>query len=91
MSQYKTNIGINGVEDVPIVVEYESVKAERGRRDEYGVPLEPDYPSHVEITSVRLVEDGREITLTNKEEDRMEEEIGDWLSGYYDQEPPERD
>jgi hypothetical protein len=80
MSQYKTNIEIDDVEDVPVAVEYEAVSASK---------LSPDDPGHISICQVRLIEDDREITLTSQQESRMEEEIGEWLSGMYDQDPPD--
>lgn len=89
MSQYKTNIQIGDVEDVPVVVEYDAVPECRGSRGRYGEQLEPDIQAHIEVNSVNLVEDGREITLTTRQEERMEEEIAEWLGGMYDQDPPE--
>jgi hypothetical protein len=70
-------------------VEYEYVPASRGSRGGYGEQLEPDESAHVSIIGICLVEDGREITLTSQQESRMEEEIGEWLAGMYDQDPPD--
>jgi hypothetical protein len=59
-------------QEIPITVEYSYSRASRGARDRYGAPLEPDEDASVEITNV-TDERGREIELTPRETDRVEE------------------
>ena len=90
MSLYHSHMEINGVEDVPIQVQYVAYPAIQGCRDgRGGLKLEPDEPAHLSIEAVNL-SDGREITLTTKQERAMEEEIAEWLCGMYDPPEPER-
>lgn len=39
-------------EDLELVVEYTHYDAERGERDQYGVPMEPDHDEYIEIESI---------------------------------------
>lgn len=65
MGIYATNIEVDGVEDVPVAVHYDAIPFFAGRTDgKHGPKIEPDEPGRIEIESVHLVEDGREITLT---------------------------
>ena len=50
---HDTIITINGYE-YDARVDYEFHKEEKGGRNEYGFPTEPDYPAHVEITRTKL-------------------------------------
>jgi hypothetical protein len=45
----------------------------------YGPKLEPDEPAHIEITHCETVEDGHEIVLSDKQEQRICEEIAEHL------------
>ena len=87
MNHYDTHMEINGVEDVPIRVQYTAHSATQGKRDgRCGLKLEPDESAHISIEGVHA-SDGREITLTSEQERSMEDEISEWLQGMYD--PPE--
>lgn len=39
-------------EEMDLVVEYTFHAAERGERDQYGVPMEPDHDEYIEIESI---------------------------------------
>ena len=88
MSRYHTHIEVDAIEDVPVTVNYLHVPFRAGHTDgPYGPKLEPDEPEHIEIESVET-DDGQTIELTSEQETAMEEQIGEWLQGYYDE--PER-
>lgn len=54
------------VRGIEMEVEYEYIRACRGARDSYGVPLEPDEPEDVEIETVSI--GGEDVTAILKEE-----------------------
>ena len=54
------------VRGIEMEVEYEYIKACRGARDSYGVPLEPDEPEDIEIETVSI--GGEDVTAMLKEE-----------------------
>ena len=61
--------------------EYTFVPFCRGATDgRYGPKIEPDEPAHVEIDGCKLDEDGREIELTRRQEETVEEEIASYLA-----------
>lgn len=39
--------------EIPLTVEYTIHPPERGYRDRYGVPMEPDWPAECEIESIK--------------------------------------
>ncbi len=99
MSTYNTTIEIESTDGfgdfdytmVPIVVRYESHRAIAGATDgRGGLKIEPDEPAHLEIESVTLP-NGRKYELSPTQRSKLEEEICDWLSGHYDEDPPDRD
>jgi hypothetical protein len=53
--------------DIEVTVELSYTPAERGSRDRYGAPLEPDYPASFEVESV-VDNNGKEYDLTDSEE-----------------------
>jgi len=52
--------------DIPVTVKYLLSAPQRGQRDRFGAPLEPDYDAEIEIESVKI--NGVEIE-TSREED----------------------
>jgi hypothetical protein len=53
--------------DIEVTVELSYTPAERGSRDRYGAPLEPDYPASFEVESA-VDNNGKEYDLTDSEE-----------------------
>lgn len=52
----------------------EYIEPSRGRRDEYGAPLEPDTPSCMAVHSV-FDEEGEEVELTDDLREKAEEAL----------------
>ncbi len=91
MSHYNTHLEISGVDgcETAVTVHYIYVKFRAGRTDgRGGLKLEPDETERIEIDWIEGP-DGQPIDVTQKMETALEEEIGEWLDGYYD--PPEPD
>lgn len=63
--------------EFPVVVNYLYYKAYRGRREEFGVQLEPDEPERIEIEDVTFRGVSIMDVLTNTEIAQLEEEIMD--------------
>lgn len=93
MATYQTEIirevNINGADCETVVsidVEYTYHPAHRGKRDSLmgkrgaGPQLEPDEPAHIEIEIAIDRETGNDIDLTEREEERIIEEISTSLA-----------
>lgn len=90
MSHYDTHID-RGEGDMPIRVHYNAMPFRAGKTDgKHGPKLEPDEPAHLEIDWIEGP-DGKQVDLDPAIIKDLEEEVCDWLSGYYDQDPPEND
>lgn len=63
---------INGHE-VDITFDYEFIAAAKGSTNEYGVPIEPDEPASVEITSIKIGDSV--IELPEELMNELEEEL----------------
>ncbi len=80
MATHQTCVTIGEVEDIPVTIHYEYVRACIGSTDgRFGQKIEPDEPAHVEIDRV-VGPEGREFELTFDQESRIEREIMDDLS-----------
>lgn len=62
--------------EIPVSVECACHRAERGRRDRYGVQEEPDYDAEIEIESVTGA-DGTKYDLTPAETEAIEAEAAE--------------
>lgn len=69
-------------EGVEIAVEYYIEPAQRGFRDSYGAPLEPDYDASLEVESVYVGQDMVDITniLSDKQIEYIRNQIEEYLS-----------
>lgn len=67
------------LDETELDVTYTFYAACRGKRDEYGVPLEPDEPAQLFIESVTVTATGEAFTLTEEERNRLEDHISEQL------------
>lgn len=79
-------IGTQLEREFEIEITYYATKGSRGARDSFGVPLEPDEEPEIEIESVISVEDGCDIELTEKEQDKIKTTLWELRN-----EPPDLD
>jgi len=68
---FKTEID-RGEERIGVLVEYDYTPGQRGERDSYGAPLEPDEAPDIEIESV-IPEDGGQCILEELSEETIQE------------------
>lgn len=73
----ETQVILEGIEK-PVTVKYDYEPAERGARESFGVPLEPDYPANVIMYEVWLGD--TDITALIDQADLWEEIESDILS-----------
>lgn len=66
------------IDDRELIVTYEAYPPSRGKRDRYGVPLEPDEDAAIEIESV-TDEGGAEV---DTDLDEIERQIWDELNDF---------
>jgi hypothetical protein len=59
--------------DIPVTVEYRLAAPQRGQRDRFGAPLEPDYDAEIEIEIVKI--NGVEIETSCEEDAKIIERI----------------
>jgi hypothetical protein len=83
MSIFRTTAEIDAPDiddqvEIPITVHYTFNRAIKGKRDEYGVPLEPDEKAHVIIDKIET-KDGKEIKLSVGSERVLVGEIGQYI------------
>lgn len=71
-------------EDMELEVEYTHYDAERGERDQYGAPLEPDHDEYVEIESINDQDPDAFCKANNIAKEDIESDI---LSEHYDDLP----
>lgn len=64
-------------EEAPIAVYYTAHLAIKGKRNKYGVQMEPDEPGAIEIESV-VGPDGSKVTLSGDVIERIREEISEY-------------
>lgn len=60
-------------------VEFSYYKPQKGLKDSFGRPIEPDFPGDVEIERVMDIETGKNFELTSDEENDIYEELYDFV------------
>lgn len=72
--------------EFPLEVQYSAYPFRNGSRDSYGVPLEPDEPSYIEIEDVLLNNISIVHILTDKEINKLITDIEATLMDEYEPE-----
>lgn len=67
------------IEGIELEVDFEYNAAERGFRDSWGAPIEPDYPESVDINSVMLGETDIIDLLSKKALAEIEERVLEYM------------
>ena len=79
MSKYETTIENGNEEEIEVEVDFDFSPAEKMTHDY------PGYDAQLDINYVETVEGRVEIELSPDEQNRIEEEIMDWIDNYNDE------